>query len=362
VSAIRIDVSSERGPYPVVVGANALAGLRDLLAERGLGTGSVYVSSAPVWRHLSRRLDRGLPAARTPLLIPDGERAKTLATTARIYDGLMKRRCDRSAVVVAVGGGVVGDIAGFAAATFLRGLRVVQVPTTVLAQVDSAIGGKVGVNLPAGKNLVGAFHPPSLVVCDPTVLASLARREFRAGLYEVVKYGMIASRPLFDRVASHLDQIFDREVPLLTDVIADCCRIKADVVGRDEREGGLRRILNFGHTIGHALEAVSDYRRFRHGEAVAYGMLAAARLSVDRGSLTADDEQCLADVIRRLGPLPPVSDLRIREALDVVALDKKVVAGRLNFVLAAGIGQTRTVSDVTPRELSGAMRAIGMKS
>jgi 3-dehydroquinate synthase len=172
---------------------------------------------------------------------------------------------------------------------------------------------------------------------------------------------MIASRSLFDRVGSHLDQIFDREVSLLTDVIAECCRIKADVVGRDEREGGPRRILNFGHTIGHALEAVSDYRRFRHGEAVAHGMLAAARLSVDRGSLTADDEHLLADVIRRLGPLPPVSDLRIREALDVIALDKKVVAGRLNFVLAHGIGQTRIVSDVTPRELSGAMQSIGMK-
>ena len=361
MSAIRIEVSSERGPYPVVVGANALSELRNLLTERGLTTGAVVVSCGPVWRHLSRRFEK-LPAAKAPILIADGERAKTLATASRIYDGLVKRRCDRSAVVIGVGGGVVGDIAGFAAATFLRGLRVVHVPTTLLAQVDSAIGGKVGVNLAAGKNLVGAFHAPSLVVCDPTVLGSLPRREFRAGLYEVVKYGMIASRPLFDRVASSLDQIFDRESSLLTDIIADCCRIKADVVGRDEREGGLRRILNFGHTVGHALEAVSDYRRFRHGEAVGYGMLAAAQVSVSRGSLAPEDEHRLADAIRRLGPLPPVSDLRIREALDAIQLDKKVVAGRLNFVLADGIGGTRVVSDVTPRELSAAMRAIGMKS
>jgi 3-dehydroquinate synthase len=361
VSAIRIEVSSQRGPYPVVVGANALSQIRDLLNERGLTADAAIVSSTPVWRHLSRRL-RMLPAARTPILIADGERAKTLATASRIYDGLVKRRCDRSAVIVGVGGGVVGDIAGFAAATFLRGLRVVHIPTTLLAQVDSAIGGKVGVNLAAGKNLVGAFHPPSLVVCDPTVLGSLPRREFRAGLYEVVKYGIIASRPLFDRIGAGLGPIFDRDAPLLTEVIADCCRIKADVVGRDEREGGLRRVLNFGHTIGHALEAVSDYRRFRHGEAVGYGMLAAARLSALRGSLAAADEQALNDLIRRLGPLPPVSDLKIREALEVIQLDKKVVAGRLHFVLADGIGATRIVSDVTPRELSTAMRAIGMRS
>lgn len=361
MNAIRIEVSSERGPYPVVVGANAISEVRDLLRERGLTADAAIVSCGPVWRHLARRLD-GWPAAKTPILIPDGERAKTLATASRIYEGLVKRRCDRSAVVVGVGGGVVGDVAGFAAATFLRGLRVVHLPTTLLAQVDSAIGGKVGVNLAAGKNLVGAFHPPSLVVCDPTVLGSLPRREFRAGLYEVVKYGMIASRPLFSRVASSLDRVFDREPALLTDVIADCCRIKADVVGRDEREGGLRRTLNFGHTIGHALEAVSDYRRFRHGEAVGYGMLAAARLSVLRGTLAADDEQELSDVIRRLGPLPPVSDLKIREALEAIQLDKKVVAGRLNFVLAEGIGATRIVADVTPRELTTAMRAIGMRN
>ena len=361
MSAIRIEVSSERGPYPVVVGAHTLSGFGDLLHERGLTAATAIVSCAPVWRHLSERLE-ALAAARTPILIPDGERAKTLATASRIYEGLVKRRCDRSAVIVGVGGGVVGDVAGFAAATFLRGLRVVHVPTTLLAQVDSAIGGKVGVNLAAGKNLVGAFHPPSLVVCDPTVLGSLPRREFRAGLYEVIKYGMIASPPLFARVASSLGPIFDRDATLLTDIVADSCRIKADVVGRDEREAGVRRTLNFGHTIGHALEAVSDYRRFRHGEAVGYGMLAAARLSVLRGSLTEADEQALSDVIRRLGPLPPVSDLKIRQALEAIQVDKKVVAGRLNFVLAEGIGGTRIVADVTRRELTTAMRAIGMRN
>jgi 3-dehydroquinate synthase len=360
VDAIRIEVSSERGPYAVLVGARVLATLPSALADRDLAGPSVIVTCSPVWRHLKRRLSK-LPASRSPIVMPDGERAKSLATVGRIYDALVRRRLDRSAVVIAVGGGVVGDTAGFAAATYLRGLRVVHIPTTVLAQVDSAVGGKVGVNLPAGKNLVGAFHAPTLVVCDPTVLESLPRREFRAGLYEVVKYGVIASRPLFDRVSNGVDRLFDREPNLLTEVVAASCRIKAEVVGRDEREGGLRRSLNFGHTIGHALEAVSEYRRFRHGEAVAYGMLAAAHVSVARGTLAADDQARLADLLRRLGPLPPVADLSIAEALAAIKLDKKVLAGRLNFVLAAGLGATAIVADVTTRELTAAMRTIGMR-
>lgn len=360
VNAIRIDVSSERGPYPVFVGTDALSQLRDLLGERGLTGPAVVVSSAPVWHHLARRLSR-LPAADAPILIPDGERAKSLSTVARIYDALLKRRLDRTAVLIAVGGGVVGDVAGFAGATYLRGLRVVHVPTTLLAQVDSAIGGKVGVNLTAGKNLVGAFHAPALVVCDPAVLGSLPRREFRAGLYEVIKYGLIASATLFERVSENLPVLFNREPALLTDIVAACCRIKAEIVGRDERESGLRRTLNFGHTVGHALEAITGYRRFRHGEAVAYGMLAAAHISTARGLLPGADEARLVDLIRRLGPLPPIADLKIRDALDVIRVDKKVEAGRLNFVLALAIGETQIVADVAPRELTSAMRVIGMR-
>ncbi len=255
----------------------------------------------------------------------------------------------------------MGDVAGFAAATFLRGIRLIQVPTTLLAQVDSAIGGKVGVNLSAGKNLVGAYHPPSVVVCDPTVLASLPRREFRAGVYKVIKYGVIASRPLFDRVAAGLDRLLAQDAAELPSVIADCARIKAEVVSRDEREAGPRRALNFGHTVGHALEALTDYRRFRHGEAVAYGMMAAARLSTMRGLLAESDESRLLALIGRLGPLPPVTDLRVSEALDAIGHDKKVVRGRLHVVLAHGLGATDILSDVTRAELASAMRAIGMK-
>jgi 3-dehydroquinate synthase len=294
-------------------------------------------------------------------LIPDGERAKTLRTVANLYSECQRRGLDRSSAIIAIGGGVVGDVAGFAAATYLRGVTLVQVPTTLLAQVDSAIGGKVGVNLPTGKNLVGAFHAPSLVVCDPDVLSTLPAREFRAGLYEVVKYGVIADRRLFQTVQSKLPRIFARDPELLTSIVASCCRIKAHVVTSDERESGLRRILNFGHTVGHALEALTRYRRFRHGEAIGYGMLAAARISAMRGLLRADEETRLADLIRNMGALPKVGDLRASDALDVIARDKKVVNGRLHFVLARGLGATEIVADVRAAELRTAMTAIGMK-
>jgi 3-dehydroquinate synthase len=228
--------------------------------------------------------------------------------------------------------------------------------------VDSGVGGKVGVNLPAGKNLIGSFHAPSLVVCDPDVLRTLPKREFRAGLYEVVKYGVIASRPLFDRVSARLSDILEQDVPMLTDLIADCCRIKARVVELDERESGPRRVLNFGHTVGHALEAITKYRRFRHGEAVAWGMLAAARISAVRGLFSTDDEAKLRDLIRRMGALPAVNDLSARAALDVVGHDKKVVGGKLHFVLSREIGATAMASDVEPAEITAAMRSLGMKA
>jgi 3-dehydroquinate synthase len=303
-----------------------------------------------------------IAGAQQAALIPDGERAKSLATVARIYEALVKRRADRSAILVAFGGGVVGDVAGFAAATYLRGIRLVQVPTTLLAQVDSSVGGKVGVNLAAGKNLVGAFYPASLVACDPLVLASLPRREFRAGLYEVVKYGVIASRSLFDELQTAMPRLFARDLAVLVRVIAECCRIKGSVVEEDERESGPRRALNFGHTLGHALEAVTKYRRLRHGEAVGYGMLAAANLAVNRGTLPAADRDALAALVAQMGPLPSVSDLSATQVVEAVGRDKKVIAGHLHFVLPVGVGATTTVTDVTTDELIAAARGIGLKA
>jgi 3-dehydroquinate synthase len=358
---VQIEVQSASGAYPVVIAPGALTQLAELVPPASMSGLPAVVSSAPIWRRHGARL-RDVMGRRPPILIPDGERAKTLTVVRRLYGHFGRRALDRSSVVVAFGGGVVGDVAGFAAATYLRGLRVVQIPTTLLAQVDSAIGGKVGVNLETGKNLVGAFHPPALVLCDPAVLLTLPPREFRSGLYEVIKYGVIASAPLFDRVSADLDTVLTQAPEVTTPIIAACCRIKAEVVTADERESGHRRVLNFGHTVGHALEAITGYRRFRHGEAIAHGMLAAAHISHARGALGAEELRRLTDVIRRTTRLPSVRDLRVGRALEVIRRDKKVDRGRLHFVLARGIGGTSIVTDVGDAELTAAMRRIGMKA
>jgi 3-dehydroquinate synthase len=358
-AAVRLNVRTSSGEYGIEIAPEASRRLPALLDAAGLPARRFIVSSQTVWRFHGDRL-QGLTGD-DPILIPDGERYKQLATVGRIYDALIRAGADRLSAIVAVGGGVTGDIAGFAAATYLRGIPVVQVPTTLLAQVDSSVGGKVGVNHPLGKNLIGAFHPPAAVVIDPELLATLPRREFRAGLYEVVKYGVIASRPLFEQTARNLKGLFAREAPSLLPVIAESCRIKAAIVEQDERESGLRRTLNFGHTAGHALEAVTKYRRFRHGEAVAYGMLAASALATARGVFPEADAHALASHIMQMGPLPPVGDLSAAEVTDATRRDKKVLAGRLHFVLPTAIGATTTVTDVTPEELRRALVGIGLK-
>jgi 3-dehydroquinate synthase len=357
---IRIQVRTTSASYPVEIAAGLASRIAAALDAAGLPKRRVLVSSPTVWRLHHERFDH--LAGEAPVLIPDGERFKNVATVGRIYDALVKAQVDRGCAVIAIGGGVVGDVAGFAAATFLRGLPIVQIPTTLLAQVDSAIGGKVGVNHPLGKNLIGAFHQPAAVLIDPDVLGTLPRREFRAGLYEVVKYGVIASRPLFEMLDAKMSALFAREPAALIPAIAESCRIKADVVGIDERESGPRRALNFGHTIGHALEAVTRYRRFRHGEAVAYGMLAAAEIAVARRVMPAADRNALAALIAKMGPLPAVADIEMAQVVEAVARDKKVVAGTLHFVLPAGIGETRFVTDVTEEELLKGVLAIGLRS
>jgi 3-dehydroquinate synthase len=265
-------------------------------------------------------------------------------------------------VAIAVGGGVIGDLVGFAAATYLRGIPVVHVPTTLLAQVDSAIGGKTGVNHPLGKNLIGAFHAPSLVVADPIVLETLPRREFRAGLYEVIKYGVIADPTLLDRIRDTLPAIFAREGDAIAPLVSASCRIKAQVVSADEREAGLRRILNFGHTVGHALEAVTKYKQFRHGEAIGYGMLAALAIGVARGVTPKALYDEIEALIRQLGPLPPVADISAKEVFAAIGRDKKVVEGTLHFIAATERGKTIELTDVTEKEIKAAARKIGLRA
>jgi 3-dehydroquinate synthase len=359
-AAVRIDVDTGSRTSAIWIGDGVTEQLPSLLDAHHVGKRRFVVSSPVIWRLHGERLLH-LAGGTEPILIPDGERFKNLQSVARIYEALIRAGADRGSAIIAVGGGVIGDTAGFAAATFLRGIALAHVPTTLLAQVDSSIGGKVGVNHALGKNLIGAFHQPTVVAIDPLLLETLPRREFRSGLYEVVKYGVIASRELFDRVAGETKRIFAREPDVLLPAIVESCRIKARVVSADEREGGLRRILNFGHTVGHALEAVTKYRRYRHGEAIALGMLAAADLSVARGALAERERQALAQLIAQLGPLPTVSDLTTSDILEAIRRDKKIVNGRLHFVLAIEIGATMTVDDVTEEELRAVLKRIGLK-
>jgi 3-dehydroquinate synthase len=357
---VRVEVHTGDRASTILIGEGIVDRLPSLLDARNIGARRFLVSSPGIWRFHGPQIQQVFAGA-DAILIPDGERYKNLQSVSRIYDALIRANADRGSALIAIGGGVIGDTAGFAAATYLRGITLVHVPTTLLAQVDSSIGGKVGVNHTLGKNLIGAFHQPALVAIDPLLLRTLPRREFRSGLYEVVKYGMIASRGLFDRVAHHSKGIFDRDPAVLVPAIVESARIKADVVSKDEREGGLRRILNYGHTVGHALEAVTKYRRFRHGEAIAYGMLAAADLAVARGALADRERRALAQLIALLGPLPPIGDLAIAEVLEAVRRDKKVVHGKLHFVIAIEIGATMTVDDVTEDELRAVLGRLGVK-
>ncbi len=277
----------------------------------------------------------------TLITVPAGETAKSLKTVQACYDQLAAQRLERKSFIVALGGGVVGDLAGFVAATYLRGIPFVQVPTTLLAQVDSSVGGKVGVNLRAGKNLVGAFYQPRLVLCDLDTLGSLPRREYRAGLGEVIKYGIIYDAALFRRLERELPRLLRRDTATLAAVVARCCEIKAEVVRQDETEVGLRAILNFGHTIGHALEAISHYGKYLHGEAIAIGQVAAAWLSARLLGLPEHEVARISNLFQRAS-LPTkvkLSPPQQKRLLAAMQLDKKVSGGEIRFVLARRIGK-----------------------
>jgi 3-dehydroquinate synthase len=273
-------------------------------------------------------------------LFVDSEPAKRLSTVEKIARALISLGADRDATLVAVGGGVVGDVAGFVAATYLRGVRLVHVPTTLVAQVDSSVGGKTGVNLPEGKNLIGAFYPPELVIADPDVLGTLPHRQYRAGLYEIIKYGVIADPVLFGYLERHSLGLLRRDRGALEYVIPRCIAIKARIVAKDERESGLRQILNFGHTLGHALEAATGYKRFLHGEAVGLGMIFATLLALAADQLDVKDAARVVGLILSVGPLPRIPPLSAAELRSLVLTDKKVRAGKVGWVLPASIGKT----------------------
>lgn len=341
-----IRVNSSAGPYDFYCARGAIKTVASRIRRLDNATGVFVISSPHVWEHWGRTLAASIPAAKRPILFDDSEEWKRLATVEAIAQALVQARADRHATLVAVGGGVVGDVAGFVAASYLRGVRLVHIPTTLVAQVDSSIGGKTGVNLPEGKNLVGAFYPPKLIVADPEVLGTLPHREFRSGLYEVVKCGVIADADLFNFLERRMPAILRRDPAVLSWIIPRCAAIKAHVVNKDERESGLRQILNFGHTIGHALEAVTRYKRFLHGEAIGWGMIAATLLAVATGRLRDADAIRVIRLVASIGPLPSLGKIRASELRPILAGDKKARAGRVLWVLPRRIGKTEWGVDV----------------
>lgn len=337
-----IQVETASASYAVVCERGALGRLRPLVEKLRDG-GDLFVLSSPrVWRSCGTEVARALRGSyRGLVLFDDREVAKRLAAVEQICSKLADARADRRALLVAVGGGVVGDVAGFAAASYLRGVRIVHVPTTLVAQVDSAIGGKTGVDLPEGKNLVGAFHQPKLVIADPLLLRSLPPRQFRSGLYEVVKYGVIGDTELFDFLERELKKLLDMDRRALEWVIERGARQKAAVVTKDERESGLRQILNFGHTIGHALETATGYKHFLHGEAVAWGMLGATQLAAVMELLPPQDAKRISSLVARCGRLPALPRVSSAQLLQTIAGDKKSRAGRVAWVLPRAIGDAQ---------------------
>jgi len=348
--------------YLIKIGSGLLDGLGKECSAFSFGRRCAIITDANVGKVYAKPAFNALAKAGFEpalIVVPAGETAKSFRSVQRCYDLLAGHRMERKSFIVALGGGVVGDLAGFVAATYLRGISFVQLPTTLLAQVDSSVGGKVGVNLKAGKNLVGAFHQPRLVLCDLDALRTLPERELRAGLAEVIKYGIIYDARFFGQLEKQLPALLASRPNALEKTIARCCEIKAEVVGQDETENGVRAILNFGHTIGHGLEAISSYGKYLHGEAISIGQVAAARLSQARAGLRERDAERIVTMFSRAG-LPThvkLSSVQRRNLFNAMRLDKKVSAGDIKFVLAQRLGKVVWGQSVPPELVAKAINS-----
>ena len=349
MQTLHVDVGHSR--YPISIGSGLLAN-RELLDTRIRGRDLLIVTNTTVARLYLAALTDGLTGKRVAdCILPDGEHHKTLQAAGWVLDALIAAKMNRDATVLALGGGVVGDIAGFAAACYQRGVGYVQIPTTLLAQVDSSVGGKTGVNHPGGKNLIGAFYQPLAVIADTDTLATLPDRELRAGLAEVIKYGCVWDPLLFDWLDNNMAKLLARDVDALTYAIARSCEIKATVVARDEREQNLRAILNFGHTFGHAIEAATGYETYLHGEAVGLGMLIAADLSHRLGLIDLGIKDRVREILKKAGLPTEVPRIGAARALDLMHMDKKVLAGTLRLVLLERLGRAVVMADYTQAAL-----------
>jgi 3-dehydroquinate synthase len=356
-----VDVRLASHAYRIVVERGALRGVGSRLRDLRVGSRVALVTAPPILRLFGKTVIEDLEAAGLRVAVvevADGEAAKTLAVAERCWDALLEARLDRTSTVVALGGGAVGDLAGFVAGTFMRGVNFVQVPTTVLAQVDASIGGKTAIDHPRAKNLIGVFHQPRLVLVDPDTLSTLPDREFRSGLAEVVKHGIVLDAGYFADLERSAAAITARDPATLETVIGGSCRLKAGVVERDEREANLRAVLNYGHTIGHALEASTGFERWTHGEAVSLGMVAEARLAGRLGLAGRETIERQERLLAALGLPVAAAGIDVERVQAAIGHDKKARDGRVPFVLAPGIGAFRLVHDVPAEEVGAVVASL----
>jgi 3-dehydroquinate synthase len=350
---IRVELGDRS--YNIIIGRGLFEDFDKALDTFGFSSKVALISNPTVYGFYGREVSAAIRASGHDLievLIPDGEEYKSLADTEKIYSALLKAKLDRKSALVALGGGVIGDITGFAAATYMRGIDFIQVPTTLLAQVDSSVGGKTGVNHPLGKNMIGAFWQPRLVWIDTATLDTLPRREFLSGLGEVIKYGVIWDELFFEYLEKNRDKILKLDPAALTYIISRSCEIKSEVVSKDERESGLRAILNYGHTIGHAIETITGYRKYLHGEAVAIGMYMEAKLSEQLGLISNKAVARIKTLIASYD-LPSVmpDGVGMNDLVELMRIDKKTVAGKMHFVLPEAVGSVKIHSEITADDI-----------
>ncbi|MGK7953725.1 MAG: 3-dehydroquinate synthase [Crocosphaera sp.] len=359
-----IDVTLPHTSYKIVISPNSLDQLGQQLNSLHLGQKILVISNPEIFSYYGENVINSLKDAGFKVvehLIPAGEKYKTLDSISQVYDIALKHRLERSSTLLALGGGVIGDMTGFAAATWLRGINFVQVPTSLLAMVDASIGGKTGVNHPQGKNLIGAFYQPRLVFIDPTVLTTLSMREFRAGMAEVIKYGIIWNQGLFNQLEAQksLDSLDNVTAEIIQEIITQSCQAKVDVVSQDEKEAGLRAILNYGHTIGHAIESLTGYSQINHGEAVAIGMVAAGKIAVKLGMWEEEKTQRQENLIQQVAlPVTVNNDLKSQDILDSLQLDKKVKAGKVRFILPTDIGEVEMRDNIPPEVITTVLQEM----
>jgi len=347
--------------YDILIGY-PLGEIGGMLKKYTKGIKSLIVTNPTIAEYYLETVERSLQEAGFRVFVaqvPDGEKHKSQTEASRLYAKCVEYRLERESIIVGLGGGVIGDLAGYVAATFMRGLPIVQVPTTFLAQVDSSVGGKVAVNLPEGKNLVGSFYQPFLVYIDLAVLKTLPVEEMEAGMAEVVKYGIILDKNFFEYLEEKIGKLRELDLEVLERVVAQCCKLKARVVEKDEREKGLRSILNFGHTLGHALEALTDYKKYKHGEAVAIGMVGACRIAEEMGMFKKEARDRIERLIEKAGLPGRIGvELSIDDIIQVLSLDKKVRAGKVRFVLPERMGRVVVRDDVPEHIVKDVIRGL----